>query len=434
MKGTWGRYVCYVLSEQEILWRLSIQVFRCSFPSTIPIMATTAKFWSKLSAAAANKIVPRIVSSGQGSHLTIGGRPYLNFCSSHYLGFAEEPRLKKAAQEAIELYGLGTGYRTLAGTHALHIELEEKIARFKNTEAAVTFTSAYAANASAVQTILGKEDIVVSDQLNHASIIDAVKVSGVQTKFAYKHSDMGDLEAKLVEASELQKIPKSNGEQPLILIITDGVFSMDGDLARLPEIVDLAKKYDALTMVDDAHGEGVLGKGGRGVVNHFGLEGEVDIEIGSLSKAFSVTGGFIAAKQPLIDAYLMGARQRMFSIALTIPDAAALVEAVDMLAESEDKVDKLWANVDYLNKGFKELGFDIGNSETPIIPVMVGDEDLARAFSTRLFEEGVFASAICFPMVAKGTARVRVIVSATFSQEDCDAGLAAFKKVRAELQ
>ena len=397
-------------------------------------MATTAKFWSKLSAAAANKIVPRIVSSGQGSHLTIGGRPYLNFCSSHYLGFAEEPRLKKAAQEAIELYGLGTGYRTLAGTHALHIELEEKIARFKNTEAAVTFTSAYAANASAVQTILGKEDIVVSDQLNHASIIDAVKVAGVQTKFAYKHSDMGDLEAKLVEASELQKIPKSNGEQPLILIITDGVFSMDGDLARLPEIVDLAKKYDALTMVDDAHGEGVLGKGGRGVVNHFGLEGEVDIEIGSLSKAFSVTGGFIAAKQPLIDAYLMGARQRMFSIALTIPDAAALVEAVDMLGESEDKVDKLWANVDYLNKGFKELGFDIGNSETPIIPVMVGDEDLARAFSTRLFEEGIFASAICFPMVAKGAARVRVIVSATFSQEDCDAGLAAFKKVRAELQ
>ena len=396
-------------------------------------MATTAKFWSKLSAAAANKIVPRIVSSGQGSHLTIGGRPYLNFCSSHYLGFAEEPRLKKAAQEAIELYGLGTGYRTLAGTHALHIELEDKIARFKNTEAAVTFTSAYAANASAVQTILGKEDIVVSDQLNHASIIDAVKVSGVQTKFAYKHSDMGDLEAKLSEASELQKIPKSNGEQPLILIITDGVFSMDGDLARLPEIVDLAKKYDALTMVDDAHGEGVLGQGGRGVVNHFGLEGEVDIEIGSLSKAFSVTGGFIAAKQPLIDAYLMGARQRMFSIALTIPDAAALVEAVDMLGESEDKVDKLWANVDYLNKGFKELGFDIGNSETPIIPVMVGDEDLARAFSTRLFEEGVFASAICFPMVAKGTARVRVIVSATFSQEDCDAGLAAFKKIRAEL-
>jgi glycine C-acetyltransferase len=209
---------------------------------------------------------------------------------------------------------------------------------------------------------------------------------------------------------------------------------MDGDLARLPEIVDLAKKYDALTMVDDAHGEGVLGQGGRGVVNHFGLEGEVDIEIGSLSKAFSVMGGFIAAKQPLIDAYLMGARQRLFSIALTIPDTAALLEAVDMLGESEDKVQKLWANVAYLNKGFEELGFDIGNSETPIIPVMIGDEDLTRAFSARLFEEGVFASAICFPMVAKGKGRVRVIASANFSQEDCDAGLAAFKKVAAELQ
>jgi len=322
--------------------------------------------------------LPRVVSSGQGAYLTINGKNYLNFCSSHYLGFAEEPRLKKAAQDAVEKYGLGTGYRTLAGTHALHVELETKIAQFKGTEAAVTFASAYAANASAVQTILAKEDIVISDQLNHASIIDAVRVAGVQNKFAYKHSDMSDLESKLKEASALQKTPKSNGEQPLILIITDGVFSMDGDLAPLPQIVDLAKKYDALTMVDDAHGEGVLGKGGRGVVNHFGLEGEVDIEIGSLSKAFSVMGGFIAAKQPLIDTYLMSARQRLFSIALTIPDTAALLEAVKMLGESEHKVQKLWDNVDYLNKGFEALGFDIGNSETPIIPVMLGDEDLAR--------------------------------------------------------
>lgn len=397
-------------------------------------MATTAKFWSKLTKASANKVVPRVISSGQGAYLTIGGKDYLNFCSSHYLGFAEEPRLKKAAKDAIDLYGLGTGYRTLAGTHALHVELEKRIATFKGTEAAVTFSSAYAANASAVQTILGKEDIVVSDQLNHASIIDAVRVAGVKNKFAYEHSNMSDLESKLIAASELQKTPKSNGEHPLILIITDGVFSMDGDLARLPAIVDLAKKYDALTMVDDAHGEGVLGKGGRGVVNHFGLEGDVDIEIGSLSKAFSVMGGFIAAKQPLIDTYLMSARQRLFSIALTIPDTAALLEAVNMLGESEHKVQKLWSNVAYLNKGFKELGFDIGNSETPIIPVMLGDEDHARAFSAKLFEKGVFASAICFPMVPRGTARVRVIVSANFSQEDCDAGLAAFKEVAAELK
>ena len=247
-------------------------------------MATTAALWSKLRTAQANKIYPRVVSSGQGAYLTIAGKDYLNFCSSHYLGFAEEPRLKKAAQDAIELYGLGTGYRTLSGTHALHVELEEAIATFKGTEAAVCFTSAYAANASAVQTLLSKEDIVVSDQLNHASIIDAVRVAGVKNKFAYKHSDMGDLESKLITAQELQKTPKANGEHPLILILTDGVFSMDGDLAPLPQIVDLAKKYDALTLVDDAHGEGVLGTGGRGVVNHFGLEGIVDIEIGSLSK------------------------------------------------------------------------------------------------------------------------------------------------------
>ena len=397
-------------------------------------MATTAKMWSRLEAAQAKKIVPRIVESGQGAKLTINGKPYLNFCSSHYLGFAEEPRLKKAAQNAIEKYGLGTGYRTLSGTHALHVQLEKDIAKFKGTEAAVCFTSAYSANASAVQTLLGKEDIVVSDQLNHASIIDAVRVAGVKNKFAYKHSDMGDLESKLQQASELQKTPKKNGEHPLILVVTDGVFSMDGDLAPLPQIVDLCKKYDAISMVDDAHGEGVLGKGGRGVVNHFGLEGEVDIEIGSLSKAFSVMGGFIAAKQPLIDHYLMNARQRLMSIALTIPDTAALIEAVDMLSESTALVDKLWWNVDYLKKGFVDLGFDIGHSETPIIPVMLGDEDKAKAFSAKLFEYGVFASPIVFPMVPKGTARVRVIVSASFSKDDCDAGLAAFKKVAAELK
>jgi len=397
-------------------------------------MATTAKLWTRLAANAAKKTSPRVINSGQGAYLTIDGREYLNFCSSHYLGFALEPRLKAAAQNAIDVHGLGTGYRTLSGTHALHVELEKRLAEFKGTEAAVCFTSAYAANASAVQTLLGKHDIVVSDQLNHASIIDAVRVAGVKNKFAYKHSDMADLEAKLQEARELQKTPKPDGEHPLILIITDGVFSMDGDLADLPTICDLAKKYDALTMVDDAHGEGVLGKGGRGVVNHFGLEGVVDIEIGSLSKAFSVMGGFIAAKQPLIDHYMMNARQRLMSIALTIPDTAALLEAVTMLGESEELVEKLWGNVDYLKKGFVDRGFDIGHSETPIIPVMIGDEDKAKAFSQKLFEKGVFASPIVFPMVPRGTARVRVIVSASFSQGDCDAGLKAFEEVAAELR
>lgn len=389
--------------------------------------------WSRLRSGQAKKTIPRIINSGQGAHLEIDGKSYLNFCSSHYLGFAVHPRLKKAAQDAIDVHGLGTGYRTLSGTHSLHLELEKAIAEFKGTEAAVCFTSAYSANASAVQTLLSKDDIVISDALNHASIIDAVRVSGVKNKFVYAHSDMSDLEKKLIAANELQKTPKPNGETPLIMILTDGVFSMDGDLAPLPHIVELAKKHDALTLVDDAHGEGVLGKGGRGVVNHFGLDGEVDIEIGSLSKAFSVMGGFIAAKQPLIDHYLMNARQRLMSIALTVPDTAALLEAVNMLGESEDLVAKLWWNVDYLRKGFTDMGFDIGHSETPIIPVMLGDEELAKAFSARLFEEGVFASPIIFPMVAKGKARVRVIVSASFSKEDCDAGLDAFKRVKAEL-
>ncbi len=392
-------------------------------------MSTVDNFYQQLAEANANAKSPRVITSGQGAYLTIDGQPRLNFCSSHYLGFAVDVRLKQAAQTAIEQYGIGTGYRTLAGTHTLHLELEKAIANFKGTDAAVIFSSAYAANAAAVQTIIGKEDIVISDQLNHASIIDAVRLSGVKRKFVYAHADMADLEAKLKEAAELQKTPKTDGQPPLILIITDGVFSMDGDLAPLPEIVKLAKQYDALTMVDDAHGEGVLGRGGRGIVNHFGLEGQVDIEVGSLSKAFSVMGGFIAAKQPLIDFYMQKARQRLFSIALTIPDTAAALEAVKILQESTEVVDKLWDNVRYLREGFTKLGFDIGHSETPIIPIMLGDEDVAKDFSAKLFDEGVFATPIVFPMVAKGKARIRVIASASHSQGDLELGLAAFKKV-----
>ncbi len=392
-------------------------------------MTSTSDFYRKLSEATAGAAKPRIITSGQGAYLTIDGKPRLNFCSSHYLGFAVDERLKQAATDAIEKYGIGTGYRTLAGTHSLHLELERAIADFKGTDGAVVFSSAYAANAAAVQTIIGKEDIVISDQLNHASIIDAVRLSGAKRKFVYAHADLKDLEAKLVEAAEMRKEPKTNGEAPLILIITDGVFSMDGDLAPLPGIVELAKRFDALTMVDDAHGEGVLGKGGRGIVNHYGLEGQVDIEVGSLSKAFSVMGGFIAAKQPLIDFYMQKARQRLFSIALTIPDTAAALEAVKILQESEDTVKKLWDNVNYLRQGFTEMGFDIGHSETPIIPIMLGDEDTAKEFSAKLFEEGVFATPIIFPMVPKGTARIRVIASASFTRTDLDKGLAAFKKV-----
>ena len=373
---------------------------------------------------------PRVIESGQGAYLTIGGVKKLNFCSSHYLGLAEHERVKKAAQDAIEKYGLGTGYRTLAGTHTLHLELEEKIAKFKGTEAAVTFSSAYMANAAAIQTIIGKEDVVISDELNHASIIDAVRLSGVKNKFIYKHGDPADLEEKLKEAS---KIVKEDGSKPLTLIVTDGVFSMDGDLAPLPQIVELAQKYQALTMVDDAHGEGVMGKGGRGVVDHFGLVGQIDIEIGSLSKAFSVIGGFIAGRKTLINYYNLKARQRLFSIALTIPDTAASLEAINILLESDELVKKLWDNTSYLKEGFKKLGFDTGHPQSPITPVMLGDEEVAKKFSAKLFEENVFATPIVFPMVPKGTARIRVIPSAAHSREDLDFGLKAFEKVGKDL-
>ena len=390
-------------------------------------------FYKLIEEAAKGGATPRVIESGQGAYLTIGGVKKLNFCSSHYLGLAENKRVKKAAQDAIEKYGIGTGYRTLAGTHTLHLELEEKIAKFKGTEAAVVFSSAYMANAAAIQTIIGKEDIVISDELNHASIIDAVRLSGVRNKYIYKHGDAKDLESKLLEAKKLTETPKTNGGKPLILIVTDGVFSMDGDLAPLPQIVELAKKYQALTMVDDAHGEGVLGKGGRGVVDHFGLVGQIDIEIGSLSKAFSVIGGFIAGRKTLINYYNLKARQRLFSIALTIPDTAASLEAINILLESDELVKKLWDNTNYLKEGFKKLGFDTGHPESPITPVMLGDEEVAKEFSKKLFEENVFATPIVFPMVPKGTARIRVIPSAAHSREDLDFGLEAFEKVGKEL-
>lgn len=390
-------------------------------------------FYKKLDEVVKTGHEPRVIESGQGAYLTIDGRKKLNFCSSHYLGFAENPRVKEAVKAAVDKYGIGTGYRTLAGTHILHLELEERIAQFKGTEAALTFSSAYMANAGAIQSIIGKEDIVISDELNHASIIDAVRLSGVKNKFIYKHADAQDLEEKLKEASKLAKTPKSDGEKPLILIVTDGVFSMDGDLAPLPQIVRLAKQYEAITMVDDAHGEGVLGRGGRGVVDHFGLVGQIDIEVGSLSKAFSGLGGFIAGNKTIIGFYKLKARQRLFSIALSIPDTAAALEAIKILQESEEPVKKLWSNVEYIKSEFSKLGFDIGHSETPITPVMIGDEEKAKEFSAKLFELDVFATPIVFPMVPKGTARIRVIPSAAHSKEDIDMGVKAFEKVKREL-
>lgn len=388
-----------------------------------------ANFYQKLQEAVAAGKSPSVIESSQGAYLTVGGRKLLNFCSSHYLGLATEERLKEAAKKAIDKYGLGTGYRTIAGTHLLHVELENAIAKLKKAEGAVVVSSGYLANMAAIQTIIGKEDIVISDELNHASIIDAVRLSQVKNKFIYKHLDTKDLETKLREAVDRSKTPKSDGSSPIIMIITDGVFSMDGDLAPLDKIVPLAKQYGVLTMVDDAHGEGVMGNGGRGVVDHFGLHGKVDIEVGTLSKAFSVMGGYITGKKVLIDFYRLKARQFMFSIALTIPDTAAALEGVRMLTESDALVKKLWENTEYLKNKFQTLGFDTGQSKSPITPVMLGDEELTLKFSSRLLEEGVYAGAIRFPMVPKGTARIRVIPSASHSKKDLEYGISIFEKI-----
>jgi glycine C-acetyltransferase len=369
----------------------------------------------------------RIVSSPQGSWLIVENKKVLNLCSNNYLGLASDQRICTAAKNAIDKYGVGTGaVRALSGNSILHEELETALAQFKNVEAVMLVQSGFVANLIAVQTLVDKEDIVISDELNHASIIDAVKLSQVQTKFIYPHNDLRGLEEKLIEAQAIQKEKRSDGTEKIILIITDGVFSMDGDMAPLPGIVKLAKEYGAVTMVDDAHGEGVVGKAGRGIVDHFNLHGQVDIEVGTLSKAFGVLGGCIAGNSKLIEYYKQKARPFSFSTGLSIPDTAALLESVKILSTSPSLVEKLWQNGNYLKKGFQKLGFDIGHSETPITPVMIGDEVTAKAFSQELFQLGVFATPIVFPMVAKGKARIRVMPSAAHTEKDLDFGLAQF--------
>jgi glycine C-acetyltransferase len=341
------------------------------------------------------------------------------------LGLAGDPKIGQAAIGAIKKYGVGPGaVRALSGNSILHEELETRFAKFKHTEAALVVQGGYIANLVAIQTLMGKEDIVISDELNHASIIDAIRLAGIKNKFIYKHNEMADLEAKLKEVGVTDK---------QVMIVTDGVFSMDGDIARLPQIVELAKKYNAITVVDDAHGEGVLGNG-RGIVEHFGLHGQVDVEVGTLSKAFGVVGGVIAGKKQVIDYLRTKARQFLFSTGISIPDAAALIAGVTLLEESDELVKKLWENGDYLKSEFKKAGFDTGVSETPITPVMIGEETKAIEFSRELFAENVFATPIKFPMVALGKARIRVMPSAAHSKEDLDTGIAAFTAVGKKLK
>ncbi len=364
----------------------------------------------------------RTLEGPQGPWVTINGQAMLNFCSNNYLGLAADPRLKQAAQEAIEKYGVGPGaVRSIAGTMTLHQKLEEALARFKKAPAVISFQSGFAANLAVIPALVGKGDTIYSDSLNHASIIDGCRLSRAEIK-VYDHCDMESLEERLKEPAAGRK-----------LIITDGVFSMDGDIAPLPEIVELAEKYGAITMVDDAHGEGVLGTNGRGIVDHFGLHGRVDVEVGTLSKALGVVGGYVAGAPELIEYLAQRGRPFLFSSAVTPADVAAAIAAVEILDSDDQLVQKLWANARYFKSHIKELGFDIGRSETPITPVMIGEAAAAGEFSRRLFAEKVFAQSIGYPTVPRGKARIRVMVSASHSREDLDYGIVAFEKVGKEM-
>ncbi len=366
----------------------------------------------------------RTIESPPGAWMVVDGKRVLNLCTNNYLGLADHPRLKAAAKEAVDRYGVGpTAVRTIAGTLALHRELERKVAAFKKVEDALYVQSGFLANQAAIPPLVGKGDVIFSDRLNHASIIDGARLSRAKI-IVYEHCDPYDLEAKVKE-----HLPDYRRG----LVVTDGVFSMDGDVAPLDKIYEVAERYGLMTMVDDAHGEGVLGEGGRGIVDHFGLHGKFDVEIGTFSKAFGVVGGVIAGKKIIVDYLRQKARPFLFSNAVTAADTAACIAAIDLLSESTELVDRLWANTDYFKTAMKEMGFDVGQSVTPITPVMLGDVKLAKRFSRRLFEEGVFAMALGYPTVPKGLARIRVMLSAALTQEDLDFGLEKFAKVGREL-
>jgi glycine C-acetyltransferase len=365
----------------------------------------------------------RTLEGPMDARVIIDGRELLNFCANNYLGLANHPRLREAAKRAIDQYGIGPGaVRSIAGTMSIHDQLEKRLAEFKGAEAVITMQSGFTANLAVIPALVGKGDVIFSDQLNHASIIDGCRLSRAQI-VGYAHNDVADLHRKIAETTEYGRR----------IIISDGVFSMDGDIAPLPELYEVAREHDILLMVDDAHGEGVLGRGGRGIVDHFDLHGKVDIEVGTMSKAFGVMGGLIAGKRVIIDWLRQRARPFLFSSAVTVPDAAACLEAVDMLEASDDLVKRLWANADFFKQQLSGMGFDIGHSTTPIVPVMLGDAKLAQDFSKALFANGVFAMAITYPTVPQGKARIRVMNSAAHSQQDLEEGLAIFQQVGREL-
>lgn len=365
------------------------------------------------------------ITGQNGPVIEIEGKKLVNLSSNNYLGLATDKRMIEAGLAATEKYGVGAGaVRTINGTLDIHIKLEEKLAAFKHTEAAIAFQSGFNCNMAAISAVMGKGDAILSDALNHASIIDGCRLSGAKI-IRFEHADMEDLRAKAREAVE-------SGLYGKIMVITDGVFSMDGDIAKLPEIVEIAEEFDLITYVDDAHGSGVLGKG-AGTVHHFGLSHKIDFQIGTLSKAIGVVGGYVAGSKDLIDWLKVRGRPFLFSTSLTPASAGACIEAINILTESTELHDKLWENGNYLKAELKNLGFDIGHSETPITPCIIGDAAKAQEFSKRLYEEGVYAKAIVFPTVPLGTARVRNMPSAAHTREMLDEAIAKYAKVGREM-
>ncbi|ARB37092.1 glycine C-acetyltransferase [Bacillus subtilis] len=364
------------------------------------------------------------LESMQGPSVTVNHQKVIQLSSNNYLGFTSHPRLINAAQEAVQQYGAGTGsVRTIAGTFTMHQELEKKLAAFKKTEAALVFQSGFTTNQGVLSSILSKEDIVISDELNHASIIDGIRLTKADKK-VYQHVNMSDLERVLRKSMNYR----------MRLIVTDGVFSMDGNIAPLPDIVELAEKYDAFVVVDDAHASGVLGENGRGTVNHFGLDGRVHIQVGTLSKAIGVLGGYAAGSKVLIDYLRHKGRPFLFSTSHPPAVTAACMEAIDVLLEEPEHMERLWENTAYFKAMLVKMGLTLTKSETPILPILIGDEGVAKQFSDQLLSRGVFAQSIVFPTVAKGKARIRTIITAEHTKDELDQALDVIEKTAKELQ
>ena len=373
------------------------------------------------------RFVPiKILQTPQGAWVRIEGNRVLNMCSNNYLGLADHPDIKKAAIDAIEEYGVGAGaVRSIAGSNEIHRKLEERVARFKHMESALVYQGGLLANTGTIPALVSREDLVFSEELNHASIIDGVRLSSAQ-RVMYRHMDMADLEARLKENA---------GKGRRSLIISDGVFSMDGDIAPLPEIVELAERHGAMSYVDDAHGEGVLGDHGRGICDHFNLSKRIDVEMGTFSKAIGSMGGFVAGSQELVDYLMRKARPFLFSSGLNPGDAAAVLKAIEIMEKDDSLLKKLWENTAYLQDGLRNLGFNLGSTKTPITPVIIGDEKKTLQMSRELYDsEKVFASPIVYPTVPAGTARIRLMPSAVHSRDDMDHALSAFMKTGKKLR